>query len=151
MNTISYKTISANKQTVTKNWVVVDAEGQTLGRLASKVAFVLRGKHKTDFTPHVDGGDNVVVINASMVKLSGSKVENKEYVSHTGFPGGQKFSAPAELFAKQPIKVVENAIKGMLPKNKLGRQMFRNLHVYEGAEHKQEAQKPKVLDLNTIK
>tara|TARA_R110002072_G_scaffold74972_5_gene177114 strand:+ start:2575 stop:3030 length:456 start_codon:yes stop_codon:yes gene_type:complete len=151
VNTISYKTISANKQTVTKNWVVVDAEGQTLGRLASKVAFVLRGKHKTDFTPHVDGGDNVVVINASMVKLSGSKVENKEYVSHTGFPGGQKFSTPAELFAKQPIKVVENAIKGMLPKNKLGRQMFRNLHVYEGAEHKQEAQKPKVLDLNTIK
>ncbi len=151
MNTISYKTISANKQTVTKNWVVVDAKGQTLGRLASKVAFVLRGKHKTDFTPHVDGGDNVVVINASMVKLSGSKVENKEYVSHTGYPGGQKFSTPAELFAKQPIKVVENAIKGMLPKNKLGRQMFRNLHVYEGAEHQQEAQKPKVLDLNTIK
>lgn len=151
MNTISYKTISANKQTVTKNWVVVDAEGQTLGRLASKVAFVLRGKHKTDFTPHVDGGDNVVVVNASMVKLSGSKVENKEYVSHTGYPGGQKFSTPAELFAKQPIKVVENAIKGMLPKNKLGRQMFRNLHVYEGAEHQQEAQKPKVLDLNTIK
>lgn len=151
MNTISYKTISANKQTVTKNWVLVDADGQTLGRLASKVAFVLRGKHKTDFTPHVDGGDNVVVINASMVKLSGNKVENKEYVSHTGYPGGQKFSTPAELFAKQPMKVVENAIKGMLPKNKLGRQLFRNLHVYAGAEHMQEAQKPKVLDLNTIK
>lgn len=150
MNTISYKTISANKQTVTKNWVVVDAEGQTLGRLASKIAYVLRGKHKPDFTPHVDGGDNVVVINASGVKLSGSKEEKKEYVSHTGYPGGQKFSTPAELFAKQPTKVVENAVKGMLPKNKLGRQLYRNLHVYEGADHNQVAQQPTVLDLNTI-
>lgn len=150
MNTISYKTISANKQTVSKKWVLVDAEGETLGRLASKVAFVLRGKHKTDFTPHVDGGDYVVVVNAAKIKLSGSKETTKEYVSHTGFPGGQRFSTPAELLAKQPIKVVENAVKGMLPKNKLGRQMFRNLHVYAGAEHKQEAQKPEALDLNSI-
>ena len=150
MNTISYKTISANKQTVTKKWVLVDAEGETLGRLASKVAYVLRGKHKTDFTPHVDGGDYVVVVNAEKIKLSGSKESTKEYVSHTGFPGGQRFSTPAELLAKQPIKVVENAVKGMLPKNKLGRQMFRNLHVYAGPDHKQEAQKPQALDLNSI-
>ena len=151
MNTISYKTVSANKQTAEKNWVLVDAEGQTLGRLASKVAYILRGKHKPNFTPHVDCGDNVVVINAGSVKLSGSKEETKEYVSHTGFPGGQRFSTPKELLQKQPIKIVENAVKGMLPKNRLGRELFRNLHVYEGAEHKQEAQKPKAIDLNTIK
>ncbi|HAD97141.1 MAG TPA: 50S ribosomal protein L13 [Cryomorphaceae bacterium] len=150
MNTISYKTVSANKQTAEKNWVLVDAEGQTLGRLASKVAYMLRGKHKPNFTPHVDCGDNVVVINAGSVKLSGSKEESKEYITHTGFPGGQRFSTPKELLQKQPIKIVENAVKGMLPKNRLGRELFRNLHVYEGAEHKQEAQKPKTIDLNTI-
>tara|TARA_B100000749_G_C18057750_1_gene314135 strand:- start:29 stop:487 length:459 start_codon:yes stop_codon:yes gene_type:complete len=150
VNTISYKTVSANKQTAEKNWVLVDAEGQTLGRLASKVAYMLRGKHKPNFTPHVDCGDNVVVINAGSVKLSGSKEESKEYITHTGFPGGQRFSTPKELLQKQPIKIVENAVKGMLPKNRLGRELFRNLHVYEGAEHKQEAQKPKTIDLNTI-
>ncbi len=151
MNTISYKTVSANKETADKNWVLVDAEGQTLGRMASKVAYILRGKNKPSFTPHADCGDNVVIINAAKVVLSGNKVEEKEYVRYTEFPGGQRFSTPAELLAKQPIKVVENAIKGMLPKNKLGRQLYRNLHVYEGAEHKQEAQKPKTIDLNTIK
>jgi len=151
VNTISYKTVSANKQTVEKNWVLVDAEGATLGRLASKVAYILRGKHKPSFTPHVDGGDNVVVINAGKVMLSGNKEHDKEYVRYTEFPGGQRFSTPAELLQKQPIKVIENAVKGMLPKNKLGRQLYRNLHVYEGAEHKQEAQQPKKLDLNTIK
>ncbi len=151
MNTISYKTVSANKQTADKNWVLVDAEGQTLGRLASKVAYILRGKNKTNFTPHADCGDNVVIINAGSVRLSGSKVESKEYVSHTGFPGGQRFSTPKELLQKQPIKVVENAVKGMLPKNRLGRDLFRNLYVYEGADHNQEAQQPKKIDLNTIK
>ncbi len=150
MNTISYKTISANKETAEKNWVLVDAEGETLGRLSSKVAYLLRGKNKTNFTPHVDCGDNVVIINAGKVKLSGNKETDKQYVSHTGFPGGQRFSTPSELLTKQPIKVVENAVKGMLPKNRLGRQMFRNLFVYEGAEHKQEAQQPKAIDLNTI-
>lgn len=150
MNTISYKTISANKETAEKNWVLVDVEGQTLGRVSSKIAFLLRGKHKTNFTPHVDCGDNVVVINASKVALSGSKETTKEYVRHTGYPGGQRFSTPTQLLAKQPIKVVENAVKGMLPKNKLGRQMYRNLFVYEGAEHNQEAQQPKTIDLNTI-
>lgn len=150
MNTISYKTVSANKQTVDKKWVLVDAQGQTLGRLASKVAFLLRGKHKPNFTPHVDCGDNVVIINAGQVALSGNKVEQKEYISHTGYPGGQRFSTPAELLSKQPIKVVENAVRGMLPKNKLGRELFRNLNVYEGAEHKQEAQKPEKIDLNNV-
>ena len=151
MNTISYKTVSANKQTVQKNWVLVDAEGQSLGRLASKVAYVLRGKHKPSFTPHVDCGDNVVVINAEKIALSGRKLFDKEYVRHTGFPGGQRFTTPEEMLSKQPVKVVENAVRGMLPKNRLGRELFRNVYVYEGSEHKQEAQQPKAIDLNTIK
>lgn len=150
MNTISYKTVSANSQTVNKKWVLVDAEGQVLGRLASKVAFILRGKHKPDFTPHVDGGDNVVVINASKIVLSGNKAEEKEYIRHTGFPGGQRFSTPAELLKKQPNKIVENAIRGMLPKNRLGRELFRNLSVNEGTDYKQVAQKPEQIDLNNI-
>jgi large subunit ribosomal protein L13 len=150
VNTISYKTVSANRQTVDKKWVLVDAEGQTLGRLASKVAFLLRGKHKPDFTPHVDCGDNVVVINAGKVVLSGNKAVEKEYVRHTGFPGGQRFSTPAELLKKQPNKIVENAIRGMLPKNRLGRDLFRNLSVNEGTEYKQVAQKPEQIDLNNI-
>lgn len=151
MNTISYKTVSANSATVDKNWVLVDAEGQTLGRLASKVAYLLRGKNKPGFTPHVDCGDNVVIINAAAVQMSGNKEEVKEYVRHTGYPGGQRVTTPAELRMKNASKIVENAVKGMLPKNKLGRQMFRNLYVYEGAEHNQEAQKPKAIDINTIK
>lgn len=150
MNTISYKTVSANKETVDKKWLLVDAEGETLGRLASKVAFLLRGKHKTNFTPHVDCGDNVVVINAAHITMSGTKADDKQYVRHTGYPGGQRFSTPTELLEKQPTKVVENAIKGMLPKNKLGRQMFRNLNVYADAAHKQEAQQPEKIDLNNI-
>lgn len=148
---MSYKTLSANKETAEKNWVLVDAAGESLGRLASRVAYLLRGKHKTNFTPHVDCGDYVVVINASQIALSGKKVFAKEYISHTGYPGGQRFVTPEQLLDKQPTKVVENAVRGMLPKNRLGRQMFRNLHVYEGAEHKQEAQKPQSIDLNTIK
>jgi large subunit ribosomal protein L13 len=150
VNTISYKTVSANKETVDKKWLLVDAEGETLGRLASKVAFLLRGKHKTNFTPHVDCGDNVVVINAAHITMSGTKADDKQYVRHTGYPGGQRFSTPTELLEKQPTKVVENAIKGMLPKNKLGRQMFRNLNVYADAAHKQEAQQPEKIDLNNI-
>jgi large subunit ribosomal protein L13 len=150
VNTISYKTVSANKETATKNWLLVDAEGETLGRLASKVAFLLRGKHKTNFTPHVDCGDYVVIVNAANIQLSGAKAEEKQYIRHTGFPGGQRFSTPGELLKKQPTKIVENAIKGMLPKNKLGRQMFRNLHVYAEATHNQEAQQPVKVDLNDI-
>lgn len=151
MDTLSYKTISANKATVTKEWVVVDAEGLVLGRMASKVAKILRGKNKASFTPHVDCGDYVVVINAEKVVLSGDKMTDKIYIRHTGYPGGQRKQTPTDILAKYPERLVEKAVKGMLPKNKLGRKLFTNLHVVIGAEHKFEAQKPKVVDLNTIK
>lgn len=151
MDTLSYKTASANKNTVNKEWLLVDADGQALGRLASEVAKLLRGKHKPNFTPHVDCGDNVVVINASKVTLSGNKWEAKEYIRHTGYPGGQKSLTAQELYDKDPARLVEKAIKGMLPKNKLGAAIFRNLKVYSDAEHKQEAQKPRVINLNDKK
>ncbi len=151
MDTLSYKTISANKATVNKEWVIVDAEGQVLGRLASEVAKILRGKNKPSFTPHVDGGDNVIVINAEKVALTGKKMSDKVYIRHSGYPGGQRSQTAAEILAKFPERLVEKAVKGMLPKNKLGRKLFSNLHVVIGAEHKYEAQKPKVVDLKTIK
>ena len=151
MNTLSYKTISANKETVNKEWLLVDAEGEVLGRLATKVAMMLRGKYKPEFTPHVDCGDNVVIINADKIKLTGSKWTDKKYISHSGYPGGQKIINAEDLMAKKPAAMVEKAVKGMLPKNRLGSQLFRNLFVYEGAEHKQEAQKPKKINLNDIK
>jgi large subunit ribosomal protein L13 len=151
MNTLSYKTISANVATVHKNWVLLDADGATLGRLASKVAFLLRGKHKVDYTPHVDCGDNVIIINAEKVVLKGKKMTDKEYIRYTGYPGGQRFSTPLELLAKKPESVLEKAIKGMLPKNKLGAELFRNLHVYAGNEHPHEAQKPQLLNINELK
>ena len=151
MNTLSYKTISANSATVQKEWLVVDAEGQALGRLASNVAKLIRGKHKTNYTPHVDCGDNVIILNASKVSLSGNKMTEKEYVWHTGFPGGQKSATAEEMMTKSARKVVEKAVKGMLPKNRLGSVLFKNLYVYEGAEHKHEAQQPKVINLNEIK
>jgi large subunit ribosomal protein L13 len=151
VDTLSYKTVSANKATVQKEWILIDAQDEVLGRLASKVAMVLRGKTKPSFTPHVDCGDNVIVINASQVKLTGNKMTEKQYVSHSGYPGGQKMITPEQLLAKKPIAVVEKAVRGMLPKNRLGRELFRNLYVYEGAEHAQEAQKPKKVDLNSIK
>jgi len=148
---LKYRTLSANKETVNKQWFVVDADGEILGRLASKVAFVLRGKHKTDFTPHVDCGDNVIVINAEKIAVTGNKLVDKTYIRHSGYPGGQKQTTLEEMMEKQPGRAVEKAIKGMLPKNALGRQLFRNLYVYVGPEHKHEAQKPTKLDLNTIK
>lgn len=151
MSTPSYKTISANKNTVNKEWVLVDAENETLGRLASKIAFLIRGKHKTNFTPHVDCGDNVVVINADKVRLSGNKWSEKVYIRHTGYPGGQRSLTATELLNRKPTAVVERAVKGMLPKNKLGRAIAKNLFVYAGAEHKQEAQKPAVINLNDLK
>ena len=151
MNTLSYKTVSANKATVNKEWLMVDAEGEVLGRLASKVAKLIRGKHKPNFTPHVDCGDNVVVINAEKIKLTGNKWNDKTYVRHTGYPGGQRTLTASELMGKSPIRVVEKAVKGMLPKNRLGSALFRNLYVYEGAEHQQEAQKPRSINLNDIK
>lgn len=151
MESTSYKTVSANKATVNKEWVLIDAEGEVLGRLASRAAKILRGKHKTNFTPHVDCGDYVVIINAEKVKLTGAKMTDKRYFTHSGYPGGQKITSPEELMSKKPFAVVENAIRGMLPKSRLGRELFRNLHVYVGPEHNHEAQKPKKLDLNSIK
>ncbi|GAA4939035.1 50S ribosomal protein L13 [Algibacter agarivorans] len=151
MDTLSYKTISANKATVNKQWVLVDAEGQALGRLASKVAKLIRGKHKPNFTPHVDCGDNVIVINAEKITLSGNKWTDKSYIRHTGYPGGQKSLTATELFGKDPARVVEKSVKGMLPKNKLGAALFRNLTVVVGTEHKHAAQKPKTINLEEFK
>ena len=147
VNTLSYKTISANKETVNKEWVIVDAEGAALGRLATLVAATLRGKQKTNFTPHVDCGDNVVIINAEKVTLSGKKWSDKEYVRHTGYPGGQRFTSAEEMLKKNPISLIENAVRGMLPKNRLGRAIFKNMHVYAGTSHPHEAQKPKQIEL----
>ena len=151
MDTLSYKTISANKETADKKWFIVDAEDQTLGRLASKVAKIIRGKHKTNFTPHADCGDNVIVINAEKVVLSGNKMSDKVYIRHTGYPGGQRSLTAQQVLEKRPIRLVEMAVKGMLPKNKLGAELFRNLKVYAGATHNQEAQQPKTINLNDIK
>lgn len=151
MDTLSYKTVSANKATVNKEWVVVDAEGQILGRLASKVAKIIRGKHKVEYTSHVDCGDNVIVINAEKVVLTGKKLTDKQYVRHSGYPGGQRFQTPDEILKKYPERLVEKAVKGMLPKNRLGSALFNNLKVVVGPNHKFEAQKPKVIDLNSIK
>ena len=147
MNTLSYKTVSANKATVNKEWVIIDAEGLILGRVASVVASMLRGKHKTNFTPHVDCGDNVIVINAEKIDLSGAKWSDKMYVRHTGFPGGQRFTTAEAMLKKKPISLIEHAVKGMLPKNRLGSALYRNLHVYAGASHPHEAQKPKQIEL----
>ncbi|WP_298532659.1 50S ribosomal protein L13 [uncultured Algibacter sp.] len=151
MDTLSYKTISANKATVNKEWVLVDAEGQALGRLASKVAKLLRGKHKPNFTPHVDCGDNVIIINAEKITLSGNKWTEKSYIRHTGYPGGQKSLTATELYGKDPARVVEKSVKGMLPKNKLGANLFRNLTVVVGTEHAHAAQKPKTINLEEFK
>ena len=151
MNTLSYKTVSANKATAQKEWIVVDAEGHNLGRFGSKVAMLLRGKYKTNYTPHVDCGDNVVVINAEKINLTGNKLEDKTYIRHTGYPGGQRILSAKVVQAKNPAILVEKAVKGMLPKNKLGAELFRNLNVYVGPDHKHEAQKPKTVNLNDLK
>jgi large subunit ribosomal protein L13 len=151
VDTLSYKTISANKAIVKKEWYVVDAENETLGRLSSKVAKMIRGKHKPYYTPHIDCGDHIIVLNAEKIRLSGNKMNEKTYISHTEYPGGQKSITAAQLMAKKPISVVEKAVVGMLPKNRLGRALFGNLHVVEGTEHKFEAQKPKELKLDSIK
>ncbi|OAQ37987.1 50S ribosomal protein L13 [Pedobacter psychrophilus] len=145
MNTLSYKTVSANNKTVDKQWVVVDAEGEILGRLSSNIAKVIRGKNKPSFTPHVDCGDNVIVINADKVKLTGDKMSDKVYVRYTGYPGGQRFITPKELMQKHPTRIIEKAVRGMLPKNRLGRAIFKNLYIYAGNEHPHVAQNPKEL------
>lgn len=151
MNTLSYKTVSANKNTVIKEWVLIDAENQVLGRLASTAAKLLRGKHKTNFTPHVDCGDNVIIINADKIRLTGKKWDKKAYIRHSGYPGGQRSITAKELMAKNPVSMVEKAVKGMLPKNKLGADLFRNLNVVAGVEHKHEAQKPTKININDIR
>ena len=151
MDTLSYKTISANKATVNKEWVIVDATGQHLGRLASKVAKLLRGKYKPGFTPHVDCGDNVIIINGSKVELTGNKWTDRIYLSHTGYPGGQRENTPAGLMKKGSDHLLRKVVKGMLPKNKLGSKLLGNLYVFEGAEHNKAAQQPKNIDINTLK
>ncbi len=151
MDTLSYKTVSANKDTVTKDWIIVDAENQILGRLASKVAKIVRGKHKVNYTPHVDCGDNVIIINAEKIELSGNKWDQKEYVRHTGYPGGQRFTSVRQMLAKRPTEIVRKAVKGMLPKTKLGDALLRNVFIYAGSEHPHQAQQPQSINLNTIK
>lgn len=147
MDTLSFKTVSLNKATVDKGWVIVDANAKVLGRLASDVAKIIRGKHKPGYTPHVDCGDNVIVINADKIRLTGKKWTDCVYLSHTGYPGGQRQTTPLELKRKSSTLLVERAVRGMLPKNRLGRALFKNLYVYEGAEHPHEAQKPKEIKL----
>lgn len=151
MDTQSYKTASANAATVKKEWLLVDAENETVGRLASKVAYLVRGKHKTSYTPHVDCGDNVVIINADKVRFTGKKMADKVYTRYTGYPGGQRFTTPKELMEKHPERILELAIGRMLPKTILGDRLRRNVFVYAGAAHKQEAQNPKKIDLKTVK
>lgn len=153
MNTLSYKTISANSETVDKKWVVVDATDQILGRLGSKVAKILRGKYKPNFTPHVDCGDNVIVINAEKVKLTGNKWNDRVYLRYTGYPGGQRETTPAQLLAKPngADRLMRKVVKGMLPKGPLGAKLLGNLYVYAGSEHKHEAQNPEVIDINLYK
>ena len=153
MDTLSYKTISANKVTAQKEWVVVDATDQILGRLATKVAKLLRGKYKPNFTPHVDCGDNVIIINAEKIQLTGKKMTDRVYLRYSMYPGGQKASTPADILAKPngADKLLRRVVKGMLPKNKLAAQLLNNLYIYEGPEHKQEAQSPKAIDINLYK
>ncbi len=151
MDSLSYKTTSLNSATVNKEWVLIDATNEVLGRLASQVAKILRGKNKPGYTPHVDCGDFVIVINADKVKLTGNKMTDKVYVRHTGYPGGQRFTTPAEYLQKKPTFIVEKAVKGMLPKSRLGEAIFNNLKVYAGEEHPHTAQNPKTIKLNDIK
>ncbi len=152
MESLSYKTISANAATVTKEWILIDATDAVLGRLASQVAKILRGKNKPSFTPHVDCGDNVIIINAAKVKLTGDKMEEKQYVRHSGYPGGQRFTTPADYMSQdRPEFIIEKAVKGMLPRTRLGAAQLKNLRVYAGAEHQHAAQEPKTIKLNDIK
>jgi large subunit ribosomal protein L13 len=151
VDTLSYKTISLNKETVEKNWLLIDATNVPVGRLSSTIAIILRGKHKAGFTPHVDCGDNVVVINAEKVIFTGKKMEDKEYFRHTGYPGGQRIESPAKWMRTDPRKIVEHAVKGMLPRNRLSRRLIRNLYVYVGGNHPHEAQKPTLITIDKIK
>lgn len=150
MNTLSYKTVTPKPAEIKKEWVLVDAENEILGRLATQVARILRGKTKTNYTPHLDCGDNVIIINADKVRLTGNKMKDKEYVHYSGHPGGQSINSPRVMLKKKPTYVVEEAVRGMLPKTKLGAELFRNLRVFAGAEHTHEAQQPKKININEI-
>ncbi len=151
MESLSYKTISVNAETANKQWFVIDATDAVLGRLAAQTAKILRGKNKPSYTPHVDCGDNVIIINADKVRLTGNKMTEKVYTRHTGYPGGQRFATPADYLVKKPTFIIEKAVKGMLPKNRLGAAILGNLKVYAGAEHPHTAQNPKTIKLNEIK
>ena len=148
MDHLSYKTLSVSKATANKGWVVIDAGDATLGRVASQVANILRGKHKASFTPNTDCGDNVIVINANNLRVTGKKLDNKVYITHSGYPGGQKSTTVRELKAKAPYKVIERAVRGMLPRTRLGREQFNNLFVYDGDEHPHDAQQTKQEKIN---
>ena len=150
LDTTSYKTLSANKKTVKKDWIIIDVESITLGRASSIIANFLRGKYKTNYTPHVDCGDNVIVINARKIKLTGKKWDQRKHLRYSGYPGGQKSQTPSQIHAKNKTKLVENSIKGMLPKNKLGASIYRNLKVYDGNEHKHESLKPKKINIKNL-
>ena len=150
VDTQSYKTVSLNANTVKKEWVVIDATDLVLGRLASRIALVLRGKNKPGFTPHVDCGDNVIVVNAEKVRLLGKKMTNRVYTRYTGYPGGQRFSTPKEILQKRPTELVRRSVKGMLPKTRLGDKLINNLYIYAGPEHPHQAQNPKTIKLNEI-
>lgn len=145
MNTLSYKTKSEKKEAVERKWFVIDAEGETVGRMCTKIAHVLKGKHKPSYTPHIDCGDYVIVINADKIRFTGNKMDKKEYITFSGYPGGQKRIVAKDLLVKKPTAIVENAVRGMLPKNTLGRDMFRKLFVYADAAHPHEAQQPETL------
>lgn len=147
MEALSFKTISANKQTVKRDWILIDAENQVVGRLATKIAMLIRGKHKPDFTPHVNTGDKVIVINADKIRFTGKKMSDKEYIRYTGYPGGQRFATPEELLSKKPEEIIRMAVHGMLPGNKLKAQYMKNLFLYAGTEHPHAAQNPKTLEL----
>jgi large subunit ribosomal protein L13 len=148
VNTLSYRTLSGNKETADKKWFIVDAEGQTVGRMASKIAKIIRGKYKTCYTPHADCGDNVIVINAEKVAFSGTKLVDKEYVRFSGYPGGQRFTSAEEMLRKHPERLIEKAVKGMLPKGPLGRKLFTKLKVYKGSIHPHHAQNPKQIKID---
>ncbi len=147
MNTESFKTYSAKPGDIQKKWLIIDAEGLPLGRLSAKVASLLRGKHKPEFTPHMDTGDNVIVINAEKVALSGKKMQQKLYFRHSGYPGGTNFTSAEEALKKDPTFLVRNAVKGMVPKNRLGRKLLTNLRVFAGSNHNLTAQKPEKIEL----
>jgi large subunit ribosomal protein L13 len=150
VDTLSYKTLMANKASAQQEWFVIDADGLTVGRLASRVALILRGKHKPCFTPHAECGDKVIIVNAEKVVFLGNKMDDKQYIRYTGYPGGQRFATPRQLLSRKPERILEHAIKGMLPKGRLGRTVYGNLYVYAGPTHKHEAQTPKPLEYNNI-